>query len=292
MEYPNTAQDVYRCDLCEDPSVKSYCLYCHVILCKACKEKHVSGAYNKHAIVPFSERRSTLFFKECGRHPNKTCELRCKDCNFIVCSSCIVSKKHRGHIFENIIDFYGKGNEPLKENAQESETSRFSSYKEEFLGETDKKLSWSENITSEELRKQFFSFNIKFPDDHLRHSFVHAILNEDLRKQLMFEIKSLSNGIVLTNFHKKTHVKQPGEARVFEVEVVNIKDELCVVQKVFLKLYSNVNFLMQLVNDKYVIALTLIIFFLQSYVFKEKNVTEKYLIRRFNVFMKRIILSF
>lgn len=49
---------------------------------------------------------------------------------------------------------------------------------------------------------------------------------------------------------------------------------------------------MQLVNDKYVIALTLIIFFLQSYVFKEKNVTEKYLIRRFNVFMKRIILSF
>lgn len=85
----------------------------------------------------------------------------------------------------------------------------------------------------EELKEQFVSFNIKFPDDHLRHSFVHTILNEDLRKQLMFEIRSLSNGIVLTNFPNKTHVKQPGDARVFEVEVVNIKDELCVVQKVF-----------------------------------------------------------
>lgn len=238
MDVSRAAQNILRCGLCENPSIESYCLYCHEILCKSCVERHNSGAYEKHAIIPYKERRSILFDKKCASHPNKTCELQCKDCNFIVCIYCIVSEKHRGHIFENIIDSYGIRNKTLEKDTQESEALQTQSKKEEVLGELRKEMSWSGHITSGLLSKQFNSFKIECPDDHLRHSFAHVILNEELRKDLMCEIKSLSNGIVLTtNFRRKTQIKQPGEFSVIEVEVISAEDQLGVVQKVNINIY-------------------------------------------------------
>eukprot|EP00105_Crassostrea_gigas_P005046 XP_011418495.1 PREDICTED: uncharacterized protein LOC105321743 [Crassostrea gigas] len=104
---PNpSAQDVHRCDLCETAIVHSYCDFCHVNLCKPCILDHILDGYDKHKIVPFQERRSTLIYPKCGTHPNKSCELQCKDCYICVCSSCMASDQHKGHSFAEVSEVY------------------------------------------------------------------------------------------------------------------------------------------------------------------------------------------
>nr|XP_022290183.1 uncharacterized protein LOC111101852 isoform X4 [Crassostrea virginica] len=88
------AQDVARCDLCEVAIVQSYCDFCHVNLCKPCIGEHISDDYTKHIIVPFQQRRSTPIYPKCEKHPNKTCELQCKDCNIFLCTDCLASEQH------------------------------------------------------------------------------------------------------------------------------------------------------------------------------------------------------
>lgn len=91
-----------RCDLCEAAFVHSYCNFCHVNVCKPCIGEHIWDGYDKHKIVPFKERRSTLIYPKCDIHPQKIRKFQCNDCNnIIVCSSCAVSKQHKGHDFED-----------------------------------------------------------------------------------------------------------------------------------------------------------------------------------------------
>nr|XP_022288810.1 uncharacterized protein LOC111100923 [Crassostrea virginica] len=95
MDPPYDAQDVARCDLCKVVIVQSYCDFCHVNLCKPCIGEHISDDYStKHIIVPFQLRRTTLIYPKCEKHPNKTCELQCKDCNIFLCTDCLASEHH------------------------------------------------------------------------------------------------------------------------------------------------------------------------------------------------------
>ncbi|XP_065937856.1 uncharacterized protein [Magallana gigas] len=104
---PNpSAQDVHRCDLYETAIVHSYCDFCHVNLCKPCILDHILDGYDKHKIVPFQDRRSTLIYPKCGTHANKSCELQCKDCYICVCSSCMASDQHKGHSFAEVSEVY------------------------------------------------------------------------------------------------------------------------------------------------------------------------------------------
>ncbi|XP_065937971.1 uncharacterized protein [Magallana gigas] len=122
MDPHSTAQDVHRCDLCETAIVHSYCDFCHVNLCKPCVVDHISDGYQKHAIVPFKERRSTLVYPKCKTHPHKNCELQCEDCNNIfVCSSCTASKQHKGHNFVEVTEVYNAKKEVLKKDIKELE---------------------------------------------------------------------------------------------------------------------------------------------------------------------------
>nr|XP_034305172.1 uncharacterized protein LOC117680476 isoform X3 [Crassostrea gigas]XP_034305173.1 uncharacterized protein LOC117680476 isoform X3 [Crassostrea gigas] len=106
MDSRTTAQDVQRCDLCETAIVHSYCDFCHVNLCKPCVVDHISDGYDKHKIVPFQERRSTLIYPNCGKHTQKNCELQCKECDSFVCSSCMASDQHKGHSFVEVTEIY------------------------------------------------------------------------------------------------------------------------------------------------------------------------------------------
>ncbi|XP_065937980.1 E3 ubiquitin-protein ligase TRIM71-like [Magallana gigas] len=122
MDPRSSAQDVPRCDLCETAIVHSYCDFCHVNLCKPCVVDHISDGYQKHAIVPFVERRSTLVYPKCETHPHKNCELQCQDCNNIfVCSSCTASKQHKGHNFVEVTEVYNKMKEDIKKDIKELE---------------------------------------------------------------------------------------------------------------------------------------------------------------------------
>eukprot|EP00105_Crassostrea_gigas_P013680 XP_011430067.1 PREDICTED: uncharacterized protein LOC105330169 [Crassostrea gigas] len=131
MDPHNSAQDVHRCDLCETAIVHSYCDVCHVNLCKPCIGDHISDGYDKHKIVPFQERRSTLIYPKCGKHPHKVCELQCKDCNNIsICSFCTASEQHRGHIFVHISTVYKAQKETIEKDTEELVNTLSPTYEE------------------------------------------------------------------------------------------------------------------------------------------------------------------
>nr|XP_011430067.2 uncharacterized protein LOC105330169 [Crassostrea gigas] len=131
MDPHNSAQDIHRCDLCETAIVHSYCDFCHVNLCKPCIGDHISDGYDKHKIVPFKERRSTLIYPKCEIHPQKMCELQCKDCNNIsICSFCTASEQHRGHIFVQISTVYKAQKETIERDTEELVNTLSPTYEE------------------------------------------------------------------------------------------------------------------------------------------------------------------
>nr|XP_034305167.1 uncharacterized protein LOC109620202 isoform X3 [Crassostrea gigas] len=121
MDPRTSAQDVHRCDLCETAIVHSYCDFCHVNLCKPCVVDHISDGYDKHKIVPFQERRSTLIYPNCGKHPQKNCELQCRECGTFVCSSCMASDQHKGHSFVEVTDVYKIKKDIIEKDTKEYE---------------------------------------------------------------------------------------------------------------------------------------------------------------------------
>ncbi|XP_065929906.1 uncharacterized protein [Magallana gigas] len=131
MDPHSSAQDVHRCDFCETAIVYSYCDFCHVNLCKPCVVDHISDGYDKHKIVPFGERRSTLIYPKCGTHPHKNCDLQCKNCNDIfVCSSCTASQTHKGHIFVEVSEVYTTKKNAIADEANKLENLISPTYEE------------------------------------------------------------------------------------------------------------------------------------------------------------------
>nr|XP_034318475.1 uncharacterized protein LOC117686809 [Crassostrea gigas] len=140
MDPHSDAQDVPRCDLCETAIVHNYCDFCHVNLCTSCIGKHISDGYDKHKIVPFLERRSTLIYPKCGIHQNKNCELQCKDCNISVCSTCTASNRHKGHNFVEVTEVYNEKKEIIKKDTKELENLISPTY-EEIARDLEKQLA-------------------------------------------------------------------------------------------------------------------------------------------------------
>eukprot|EP00105_Crassostrea_gigas_P021693 XP_011440913.1 PREDICTED: uncharacterized protein LOC105337743 [Crassostrea gigas] len=131
MDPHNSAQDVPRCDLCETALIHNYCDFCHVNLCKPCVVDHISDGYDKHKIVPFKERRSTLIYPKCETHPHKNCKFQCKDCNNIfVCSSCMASEKHGRHKFVEVTEVFKTKKDDIKKDTNELENHISPTYEE------------------------------------------------------------------------------------------------------------------------------------------------------------------
>ncbi|XP_034309520.2 tripartite motif-containing protein 2-like [Magallana gigas] len=131
MDPHSSAQDVHRCELCETAILHSYCDFCHVNLCKPCVVDHISDGYDKHKIVPFKERRSTLIYPKCVTHSRKNCDLQCKNCNDIfVCSSCTASETHKGHIFVEVSEVYTTKKNAIADEANKIENLISPTYEE------------------------------------------------------------------------------------------------------------------------------------------------------------------
>nr|XP_034305027.1 uncharacterized protein LOC109620411 [Crassostrea gigas] len=131
MDPISSAQDIPRCELCETATVHSYCDFCHVNLCKPCIGDHISDGYDKHKIVPFNERRSTLIYPTCEIHPHKNCDFQCEDCgNIFVCSSCTASKQHKGHNFVEVTEVYKTKKEVIKKDTKDLENHIAPTYEE------------------------------------------------------------------------------------------------------------------------------------------------------------------
>nr|XP_022297907.1 uncharacterized protein LOC111107160 [Crassostrea virginica] len=140
MEAQQNAQDVTRCDLCETAQPQSFCDFCHVNLCRSCVGEHIADEYDKHKIVPYQQRKSTLIYPKCKVHQNKRCDHLCKYCNISICSFCFASKQHNGHTIFEIIDIYNAKKENIQKDREEV-ASLISPTYEEISKEFEKKIA-------------------------------------------------------------------------------------------------------------------------------------------------------
>ncbi|XP_052679375.1 uncharacterized protein LOC128160139 [Crassostrea angulata] len=123
-------QDVVRCDFCTDNVVQNYCDFCHVKLCKLCIGEHISDEYDKHKIVPFKQRKSTLIFPNCKKHSKETCKLQCMSCNNSICAKCLILKEHKDHNVVDLEDSYNSKKENIKKDTEEIENVISPTYEE------------------------------------------------------------------------------------------------------------------------------------------------------------------
>lgn len=121
MDSNSSILDVIRCDLCDSNTVESYCDFCLVNLCKPCIGEHISDGYDKHKIVPFRLRRSTLFYPKCSMHPNKTCDLLCTETNKYICAICCALDENKGHDFKVLEDLCNSKKIGIKMDIRELE---------------------------------------------------------------------------------------------------------------------------------------------------------------------------
>lgn len=133
MYHKTSAQNENRCDVCETTIVHSYCDFCHVNLCKLCIGEHISDGYQRHAIVPFQERKSTLIFPKCATHQHKTCDFKCKDCNVFACSSCVGSKQHKEHDILELVEVFKKQKINIDKDMEEYKNILSPTYEEIVL---------------------------------------------------------------------------------------------------------------------------------------------------------------
>ncbi|XP_061178986.1 uncharacterized protein LOC133187580 [Saccostrea echinata] len=125
-----SVQDVIRCDLCETAIVQMYCDFCHVNLCKPCIGEHISDDYEKHKIVPFQQRKSTLIYPKCATHQAKTCDIYCKECDIPLCSICAISDSHKKHKWSTLFETYNLKRETIEKDLEELENRISPTYKE------------------------------------------------------------------------------------------------------------------------------------------------------------------
>ena len=94
MDPEYSAQDLTRCDLFEFHIPPEHCDICHINLCVACVEEHLSDESKEHYIVPIRMQGVTF---ACLKHPTKHCTLHCKQCGTPICPLCVSSGVHYLH---------------------------------------------------------------------------------------------------------------------------------------------------------------------------------------------------
>lgn len=127
MDRRTTAQDVYRCELCDENMVDMLCVVCPRKLCKSCVGNHLDDDPNKHKLVKFQDRNTTLVLPTCPIHSSE-CKNYCQECDNAVCPSCIPSDSHKKHTFLNISEVFEKRKEKINSDTKELDEIVFTSY--------------------------------------------------------------------------------------------------------------------------------------------------------------------
>ncbi|XP_033747552.1 uncharacterized protein LOC117332667 [Pecten maximus] len=93
------------CDSVQD--VNWYCNDCQEALCDKCKETHQRARRTRNdEVVPIKQanKQAEVVPPEvCKKHPGKTCDLFCTECNVAICSMCF-TQKHKQHAFKHFED--------------------------------------------------------------------------------------------------------------------------------------------------------------------------------------------
>ncbi|XP_061195570.1 E3 ubiquitin-protein ligase TRIM71-like [Saccostrea echinata] len=178
------AQDIIRCQYCEDEPAVFLCVPCGDELCPRCKVFHLkSKVPSGHNIIRLSERlHPTNQVKICEVHSSKAYEACCEDCQIPVCIMCI-QEVHGKHAIGKLQDLYEKQKAETEDELSKMKTQ----YKSEIIerikdfknGEREIKAS-HKNIR-EKMKKQAQEFI-----DH-----ISVILKEALDESSKDEIEKL-----------------------------------------------------------------------------------------------------
>lgn len=121
MDSRTSAQDVYRCELCEENMVDMLCVVCPRKLCKSCVGNHLDDDPSKHKLVKYQERNTTLVLPTCDIHSSERCKNYCQECDKAVCPSCIPYDSHKKHTFLTISEVFHARKEIINEDTKELE---------------------------------------------------------------------------------------------------------------------------------------------------------------------------
>ncbi|XP_061190268.1 E3 ubiquitin-protein ligase TRIM17-like [Saccostrea echinata] len=130
MDPENRAQEIIRCNICENSVVQMFCNLCPMNLCMDCVGKHVFDTSKKHDVVPFDLRRSRLVYPQCQTHSEENCEMHCDDCNIPTCPKCVMSEKHKRHHIKSLQDLVYAKNESIEKERKRLQETVYSKLKE------------------------------------------------------------------------------------------------------------------------------------------------------------------
>lgn len=128
MDSITRAQDVNRCEFCDENMVDMLCVVCPLKLCKACVGNHLCDDSGKHKIVGYHERNTAVVFPTCLTHTTERCKHFCQECDEAVCPSCITSNSHKRHIFLNISENCNTRKEKINNDYKELEEDVIPTY--------------------------------------------------------------------------------------------------------------------------------------------------------------------
>ena len=107
-------------DECSQPATV-YCDVCDVYMCEQCELSHKNSKFTrKHKTMVITQATTRDRKPFCSKHPSIPLDIFCKDCNLIICSSCL--SDHEGHkcsgLNSAMNDFRGQFNRVLAQTDQ------------------------------------------------------------------------------------------------------------------------------------------------------------------------------
>ncbi|VDH99580.1 Hypothetical predicted protein [Mytilus galloprovincialis] len=162
------------CEFCEaSREIKMKCINCNLFLCRACHLKIHSKikAANDHIGIGIQDYCTESIFKytrkvnlkqiSCLKHNDKTCFLFCRDCEQLICSTCVI-KSHKRHKFEEIDLAYHKKMHQLEHESEQID-SEIPNVEIQETKLREMKLEGENNI--KEIKYKIFQHEYKIKDD-------------------------------------------------------------------------------------------------------------------------------
>ena len=117
----------FNCTDCETETATGLCTTCQLKLCNFCTSYHQRSARFKDHVVQSVEvvPNEELFDKQpirCTAH-NKKIKYYCENCQLSICGECVLTKSHKGHIFESIDSVMAREVTALRESIESSENA-------------------------------------------------------------------------------------------------------------------------------------------------------------------------
>lgn len=186
MDRRTTAQDVYRCELCDKNMVDMFCVVCPRKLCKSCVGNHLDDDPNKHKVVKFQDKNTTLVLPTCPTHSSERCKNYCQECDKAVCPSCIPSDSHKKHTFLKISEVFEKRKEKINSDTKELDEIVFPSYT---------RIVQEEESDAAKLEEDYESLNQSIENQRTKwHDEIDKIVNmlqDETNKMRITQLKAL-----------------------------------------------------------------------------------------------------